>query len=75
MSLDAQRFVYNGQPVYNRFNLMSDIAENYLDHSGENSVFDVIAETVRILEDKGIIETVDGPAAELLVVQNWEKML
>jgi hypothetical protein len=54
---------------------MSDIAENYLDHSGENSVFDVIAETVRILEDKGIIETVDGPAAELLVVQNWEKML
>jgi hypothetical protein len=75
MSLDAQRFVYNGQPVYNRFNLMSDIAENYIDHSGENYVFDIVLETVRILEDKGIIETVEGPAAELFVVQNWEKML
>jgi hypothetical protein len=70
-----QRFVYNGQPVYNRHSLIADIAENYVDHSGENYVFDIVLETVRILETKGIIETVEGPAAELFVVQNWEKML
>lgn len=72
--MDAQRFVYNGQPVYNRHNLMADIAEIFYPRFGEMS-FDIILETVKILEDKGIIETVEGPAAELFVVQDWEKML
>ncbi len=74
MTIDAQRFVYNGQPVYNRHNLISGIAKSLIGEYGENA-FDIVLEAVKILEDKGVIETVEGPVAKLFVVQNWEKML
>ena len=66
-----QRFVYGGQPVYNRHNLISRIAEQFSD---ENS-FDIVLETVRVLENAGIIETVEGTTARLFVVQNWEALI
>jgi hypothetical protein len=71
MSLDAQRFVYNGRPVYNRHSLISCIAKQFSD---ENS-FDIVLETVRILENAGIIETDEALMSTVFVVQNWEKML
>ena len=67
-----ERFVYNGQPVYNRFNLISDLAEKLQE---EHDVFDIVLETVRMLERLGIVETVEGPVSRLFVVQNWEKLL
>ena len=76
MSLDAQRFVYNGQPVYNRFNLMSDFTNEIREKFGfSEEAFDIVLETVRMLERLGIVETVEGPVSRLLVVQNWEKLL
>lgn len=66
-----ERFTYNGKPYYNRFNTISDIAAKI---GGEDTV-DVVLETVRILEEAGIIETFEAPMADWFVVQNWEKML
>lgn len=74
MSLDAPRFVYNGQPVYNRHHLMGAIAQSLENEENANYVFDIVLETVRILENAGIIGTIDGPACELFAVHDWEKI-
>ena len=72
--MNTQRFVYGGQPVYNRHNLMAEIAKSFGPEYRDIS-FDIVLETVRTLEKVGIIETVEGVASTLFVVQDWEKML
>jgi len=69
--MSTQRFIYKGQPVYNRFNLMSDIAGRFELQQGDYP-FDIVLETVETLERLGIIETIEG--SELFKVQNWEKI-
>ena len=70
-----RRFTSNGKPYYNRFNTISEISKK-LTSMGYNpeETFDIALGTVRILEEIGIIETIDGGVAEWFVVQNWEKM-
>jgi hypothetical protein len=70
-----ERFTSNGKPYYNRFNTVSDISKKLIS-MGYNSeeTFDIALGTVRILEEIGIIETIDGGSAEWFVVQDWEKM-
>lgn len=66
----ADRFMYQGEAVYNRFTLMCDIAAA---HPDENS-FDIVLETFRTLERLGIIQTLEGPTT-FVVVQDWDKGL
>ena len=66
----ADRHIIEGQPCYNRFCLMSDIADRF-----EGDAFDIVLATVLELEKLGIVETLDsGFPSDMLKVQNWEKI-
>jgi hypothetical protein len=55
---------------------MSDFTNEIREKFGfSEEAFDIVLETVRMLERLGIVETVEGPVSRLLVVQNWEKLL
>lgn len=73
------RIVNNSVPCYNRFNLLSEIADRaasrYSDREDvADAAFGIVLFTVRYLEDLGVVESFEGTFARMLKVQDWSKM-